>query len=341
MSGVLCFTSINYHYLAKARVLASSLKRFHPDWHFVLCVTDAMPDGGTLDLAGEPFDELLITQEVLGDLGPGWFFKHDVVEVCTAVKGPLLEKFCDRGFDAIVYLDPDIAVFNPLQGLIEALERSDILLTPHQLEPDDQYYQIFDNEVCSLRHGIFNLGFVAIKPSAEGRRFARWWSARLTDFCVSDERLGLFVDQKWCDHVPVFFDGVKILRDPGYNVASWNLSRRKISIDRSGRILCNGKLLYFYHFTKLGPVGDAMTQRYAKDNIEVYELWSWYRRKVEDFAFDDLPDGWWALGQFSNGAKITSEQRRCYRDRPDLQTYFPDPYLAEGNSFYEWCGRNA
>ena len=85
MSDVLCFTSINYHYLAKARVLASSLKRFHPDWHFVLCVTDAMPDGCSLDLAGEPFDELLITQEVLGDLGPGWFFQHDVVEVCTAV----------------------------------------------------------------------------------------------------------------------------------------------------------------------------------------------------------------------------------------------------------------
>ncbi len=134
---------------------------------------------------------------------------------------------------------------------------------------------------------------------------------------------------------------MKILRDPGYNVASWNLSRRKISIDRSGRILCNGKLLYFYHFTKLGPVGDAMTQRYAKDNIEVYELWSWYRRKVEESAFEELPDGWWALGQFSNGTTITSEQRRCYRDRPDLQTYFPDPYLAEGNSFYEWYGRNA
>ena len=34
---------------------------------------------------------------------------------------------------------------------------------------------------------------------------------------------GVYTDQRWCDLVPALFDGVKVLRDPGLNVASWNL----------------------------------------------------------------------------------------------------------------------
>ncbi len=48
-----------------------------------------------------------------------------------------------------------------------------------------------------------------------------------------------FTDQRWCDLVPSLFDRVHIERDPGYNVASWNLSTRRIQILATGNIVVN------------------------------------------------------------------------------------------------------
>jgi hypothetical protein len=77
--------------------------------------------------------------------------------------------------------------------------------------------------------------------------------------------------------VPAFFDGVHILRDPGYNVASWNLSRRPITIEEDGTIRAAGHRLRFFHFTKVTHVGEIMLERYAGNRIEVFELMKWYR----------------------------------------------------------------
>src|SRR5690606_8750999 len=131
-----------------------------------------------------------------------------------------------------------------------------------------------------LQYGVFNLGFVAVSNDSEGLRFASWWAERLFDWCHDRLDIGIFVDQKWCNLVPCFFDNVKISRDPGYNVASWNLSQRRISFSNKGELLVNDSLLRFFHFTKLGPIGDAMTERYAASNIEVYEVWRWYRDEI-------------------------------------------------------------
>jgi hypothetical protein len=181
---------------------------------------------------------------------------------------------------------------------------------------------------------------LAVRNDENGLAFARWWESRLRNFCYDNKAGGLFVDQKWCDHVPAMFDGVKIVRDPGYNVASWNLSRRRISISSAGDILVNGYPLRFYHFTKLGPIGDAMTRRYAADNSEVYEIWAWYKRKVDQFSDDKISDGYWHYRHFSNHELIPKEARVLYRSRLDLQTAFQNPFEASGYSFYRWLLEN-
>ena len=118
-------------------------------------------------------------------------------------------------------------------------------------------------------------------------------------------------------------------------------SRRKISFERTsaGRALVNGSPLKFYHFTKFGGVGLSMTERYGGDNVEVYELWQWYHRKLTSLVVPQVSIGYWAYGQFSNGVKITDEMRRLYRSRADLMKYFDDPYEITGNSLYEWFKR--
>jgi len=335
-----CFTSFSFSYLAKARVLAHSLKKHHPDWHLSAVITDRQPQGFNFDIANEMFDDVIWGDEIFGAETPAWLFKHDVIEVCTAVKGPVLKRLAElTGSDKIFYFDPDIAIFSSLDPLVESLDDESILLTPHQLEPDTTHSAILDNEVCSLRYGTYNLGFIGVRTDREGLRFANWWSDRLSRYCYDDPSIGIFVDQKWCELVPAFFDRVKIVRDPGCNVASWNLSTRKLAIGANGDVLVNGSPLRFFHFTKLGPIGDVMTQRYARENTEVYEIWSWYKRQVDRHTDPAIPQGWWKYGKYSNGVPITKEARVLYRERADLQSTFPDPFEVEGNSYYAWLKR--
>jgi hypothetical protein len=334
---VLCFTSFSFSYLNRARVLFTSLRRFHPDWHLVALITDRLPPGFDFDLSREPFDEVVWPEQLGITNVEQWLFKHDIVEACTAVKGPYINSVNQELYDAAIYLDPDTCLFNTLAPLIELLETHDIVLTPHLLEPEASRFAIIDNEITPLWAGIYNLGFVAIRTGGEGARFAQWWRDRLEAFCYDDVPRGLFVDQRWCDHVPVFFDKVHILKDPGYNTASWNVNQRRIQIGPDGEVRSNGNLLRFWHFTKLGPLGDTMTRRYAKDQIAVYELWRWYRLQVTQATSPEIPSRYWAFGQYEDGTPIERSHRLLYRQRDDLQAAFPDPFAGGGrDGFAGW-----
>ncbi|WP_309605379.1 hypothetical protein [Phenylobacterium sp.] len=336
---VVCYSSFTFSYLNRARVLFQTVRRFHPDWETVALITDRPPPGFDFDPAREPFDRVVWADDLGVPDFAGWLFKHDVVEVCTAVKGPFLHQACASGAEAVIYLDPDTALFASLAPLEALLEAHDIVLTPHLIDPNDDPAAIRDNDLSASRTGIFNLGFVAIRTTGEGARFARWWNDRLLDWCYDDMANGMFVDQRWCDHVPALFDKVKVLRDPGYNVASWNLSRRTVAVGKDGAITVNGAPLRFWHFTKLGPLGDIMTRRYAGENFPVYEIWSWYKRQVAAVTEPSIPPRWWAYGSYSDGVPIEKAHRLLYRQRDDLQAAFPDPFRAGGGGYRQWLER--
>jgi hypothetical protein len=245
----------------------------------------------------------------------------------------MLCRLLDEGAAKVVYLDPDIAVFGDLGEIGALLDQFNVVLTPHQVEPDQQPAAIIDNEIGSLKFGIYNLGFIAVAGTPEGKRFAQWWCDRLMQFCFDDVPNGLFTDQRWCDHVPAMFDCVYVLRNPGYNVASWNLSRRPITINSDGSVCAAGAPLRFYHFTKITWIGEVMLERYANDRVEVFELMHWYKGRLKANAATNLPDRWWAYGTYTSGKPIQREQRRAYRDKPELRKNIPNPYEAEPSLF--------
>ena len=75
---------------------------------------------------------------------------------------------------------------------------------------------------------------------------------------------------------------------------------RQISIftfPSDGDIYVNGSPLRFFHFTKLGPIGRKMTERYAGNNTEVFELWRWYREQIDINVVESLPSGYWGYGK--------------------------------------------
>jgi hypothetical protein len=333
------YTSFTFSYLNRARVLASSLKRQHPEWVFWAVLTDRPPDGFSFNASEEDFDQIIRAEDLFGDSTETWLFRHDIVEACTAVKGKALLHIMDQPcVDKIFYFDPDIAIFGSMQPVVDLLDNWSIILTPHQTTPEITEIAIRDNEITSLHYGTYNLGFLAVRNDLESREFADWWSKRLDKWCFDRLDIGVFVDQKWCNLVPCYFDSVKVLRDPGYNVASWNLSHRKATISEDGSLLINGFPLRFFHFTKLGPLGNTMTERYAKDNIEIYEIWAWYEREVRRLSDPSIPAGWWHYGTFENGDKIPKAVREFYRYREDLVRAFPEP---RGDGFRTWLLQNS
>ena len=335
MSEVHCYTSATFAYLDRVRVLGETLRRHHPDWTLWLCLSDQEPAGLGYDPVSETFDHVVRLSELgLPDL-ERWTFEHDVVELCTAVKGPMLCRLLEGGARKVVYLDPDIAVLGNLTEIVELLNHHSIVLTPHQIQPDTDHTAIIDNEIGSLKFGIYNLGFLAVAAGPEGLRFARWWRDRLVAFCYDDVPNGLFTDQRWCDHIPSFFRGVHILRDTGYNVASWNLSQRPVTIEVDGSILAGGRPLRFFHFTKVSGPGPVMLERYCGGRLEMFEVLTWYLRRLAVHNLKDVPPGWWAYGRYADGTTISREHRVAYRTQPALRARYPHPFSSGPAMFNE------
>lgn len=335
MSEVCVFTSAAFNYIPKVRMLFQSLREFHPEWRLHLALADELRP--TVDLSQEPFDEVWSVADLEIPNWRGWAFCHNIVELSTAIKPFMLARLLRQpGCRKVVYLDPDTVAFSRLDDILEALDHANIVLTPHQTTPEKTLPAVIDNEICSLKHGIYNLGFVAVAATDIGHSFAQWWSERVYHFCRADIPNGLFTDQRWVDLAPAFFNGVAIMRSSRHNVATWNLTTREFSLSSSGQYLVDGEPLGFYHFTGFDSGAHRiMAAKNAGNNPVVHQLVDWYDKQTENLAQDPLAKEPWAYGVYSDGTAITKAQRLLYRERTDLQKRFPDPFQA--GTYLHWC----
>jgi hypothetical protein len=120
------FTSITSNYIPKARVLAHSVKQYVPNAVFHLLLCDAPPQG--FDLEQEEFDHLMLLHELDIDNEKAWIFQHNVVELCTAVKGRGFQEIFRRyGPDKVIFFDPDMVLFSGLQAIDSQLDQHSVL----------------------------------------------------------------------------------------------------------------------------------------------------------------------------------------------------------------------
>ena len=84
----------------------------------------------------------------IGDL-PRWIFRHQIVELCTAVKGTAFQHIAEQfGAERIYYFDPDIIVAGRLDDLERAGPEHDPAHPPHD-GPETDLQAIIDNEHCA------------------------------------------------------------------------------------------------------------------------------------------------------------------------------------------------
>ena len=323
-------TIIAKNYLPFARVLMSSLHVSSPDILRIVILVDR--PAGLFDPAHEDFETILSESLPIPD--SAWFhFKYTILELSTAVKPFALEYILEHyGVDQVLFFDPDIVIYGDLQVLMRALDDSSIILTPHLTSPLTDEYRPTDLEI--LRSGAYNLGFIGIRRCSETARFLQWWKTRLYDHCVVDLSKGLFVDQRWIDLVPGMFGGVRILRNPGLNVAYWNLSHRAVVRSPRG-YLANGEPLCFFHFSGFNPDephGFSRHQnRFTLDNLgEVRELVLEYRNRLYERGYCECRKWPYAFGSFRNGFPIPDMGRPAHHELPEVVARISDPFSEEG-----------
>lgn len=329
--SIAAVTIVSRNYLSTARVLARSYAAVHPDSAFYVFICDEL-DG--VDAEAEPFQLLSLADVPIP--GPAYFFtQYSVMEANTAVKPFVLDHLLFTvGHEKVAYIDPDIQMFQPMSEMWAALDDSSIVLTPHMRQPlaDDKH----PTELGILQSGTYNLGFVGLKADETARRFLEWWQERLYRDCIVDIPRGLFVDQKWVDLVPGYFQAVHILHAPTYNVAYWNLHDREVVFDGDTPTV-DGQPLVFFHFSGYSPFfPDRLSKHQNRHDLAdlpgVRRLCDGYGARLleEDHVRQSaIPYAWATL---PNGVKVSGAVRRALRRIQSRGLTPPDPW-ADADGF--------
>lgn len=209
-------TIIACNYLAHARVLASSFFDHHPDGSFTVLLID--DEQRELDASCESFrclrlNDIGLERTEIGQLGA----IYDVTELATAVKPPFLRYLLSAGAIDVIYLDPDIKIYDSLEEVSRLARRHSIVLTPHTTESAPRDGRRI-NDFHILAAGVYNLGFIAVGSGSES--FLAWWWKKTRREARVDPLRMMFTDQRWVDFVPSFFDHF-ILKDPAYKRRRW------------------------------------------------------------------------------------------------------------------------
>ena len=324
-------TIVSPNYLAFARVLSASYLAHHSEHRFfVLVVADTADPAPFQDTSFEP---VMLHELGLDDLR-GEAMKYDILELNTNVKPAFMAYLLERhSLDQLVYLDPDVLVLHPLTPVFTALDRgATAVLTPHITAP--VYDGRSPSEQDHLYNGTYNLGFIALRRSAEAERLLAWWSARCLALGFSEGRTGLFVDQKWMNLAPGLFEDVSILRDPGCNMAYWNLQERTLTPAGSGYCVNGAVPLCFFHFSGIAPAEAGQLSKHTNrftlaDRPDLLALFAGYRAALldaRDSAAESIPYG---FDHLSDGIVITRLARRIY-SRHQARWQGTDPFDAAG-----------
>lgn len=321
-------TIISKNYLAYARTLCQSLKLHHPDIPCFVLIVDHIEN------KFEPSQENFVTIDLESLDIPNFYdfsFKYTLVELSTAVKPYFLEYLIEHyKLEKLIYLDPDIYVYQSLNTLFSLLDIHSVILTPHitQSYPED-------NKIMRDKHillsGLYNLGFIAIANNVNGMSLIKWWQQKLYDQCIVDFQNGFFVDQKWMDFAPIMFDEIYILKKSGYNIGYWNLHENKIGF-KENSWYCNDEPLYFYHFSgiflnKIEIISKYQTRYTLLNKPELRALFENYRQCLIQNKYNECINWSYTYDFYKNGRKISPEAKKSYYKLGKLRNkIFTEPF---------------
>ena len=335
-------TIVAKNFVPFARVLATSLREHHPTVPFFTVLADRV--GAEFAPDREPFETVLLEELEIPDLHRQCF-RYTRQQLSILAKPYLLRHLLKRGFSAAVFLDADILVVDSLQPLFDETAAHAISLTPHLLDPLSASTRLA-RELNILQSGVYNGGFIGVAQHEPAGSFLGWWADRLHTHCRHDITDGMHYDQRWLDLVPALFGDVHLVRDPGCNVAYWNLSERDLKLTANGIRASSGPCR-FYHFSGFEPERPGTVTRYSSrltiDSIgPAAALFARYVELLRAQGHLECRLWPYAFDAFDNGVPIPDVARRLYLDLGDASDCFRDPFETSApHSYFRWLNEPA
>jgi hypothetical protein len=240
-SDVAVVTVATGSYLHRVRALFESVRELMPGALQVVCCLDSVAD--KLDLSDEAFEVIEAR-----DLGlPRYdqlMLAFNPMAACCALKPHIaLHALEYDHIQRVIYLDNDVGLYQKPEEMLELLLRHSFVVTPHNFEPFPN--DITLDESMQVKTGVYNAGIFGVSKVVEGIRFLKWWANWMLDPRHVNDKY--FYDQIWLNYVPAYCQEACVLRNPGYNVAYWNLAERDLHrVD--GSFFCGDHPLVAFHF---------------------------------------------------------------------------------------------
>lgn len=220
-----------------------------------------------------------------------------------------------------------------------------MVLTPHITEPLPA--GAMPDAGVIQQYGIWNAGMFGVQANAEAMGFLHWWSDIMTDPRRLSGPRGW--DQQWLEFAPAMVEQVKILRDPTYNVALWNLASRRLARGRDGWEV-DGRELTTFHFSWFDESNPRSWLRGQPScNLKITEelvgLGEEYAALLKAGETRPKPPTQYGFACYRDGKEITVRQRELLASRLwDCLGADDDPFdsawthssIPEGGPLSQW-----
>jgi hypothetical protein len=342
--AVIVVTIVSRAYVPQARVLARSFAEHHPGQRlWALLIDDIHHE--IID-ANEPFNVLRLSDididtEELHRMA--MMFSGKLIAV---IKPWVFEHFLARGAEAVIYIDGDFVLYGDIEEL--GLAAADgVVLVPHVLRPMPRD-GLDPSETTILGAGIYNAGLFGVGPNHGG--FLDFLKDRLRRECIFNASLMRFNEQRWLDFVPSLFPH-RVIRDPGIDVAYWNLQDRPLShVD--GVWTAGSVALRAFHFSSFDPRTLGVGGRYERGGsarIKAAEtpafaaLLDDYRSRLYKDGFEAAVETGFAFDLLPGDIPVLDSLRSIFIDEvldadSGLGDYPPDPFEPSLNlRFLAWA----
>lgn len=178
----------------------------------------------------------------------------------------------------ITYIDSDLCFFDDPELIYSEIGENSIAITPHRFSSCNKFRE---------QWGIYNVAFNYFRRDEDGLICLNWWRDRCLEWCYDRLEDGKFADQKYLDDWLERFQNVKVLDNPGINLAPWNVGDMQFS--KSKKVFVNGLPLIFYHFHGLKKVKPTLFDpnwyiyKIKPCNILISEVYQKYSNKYAEF----------------------------------------------------------
>jgi len=253
-------------------------------------------------------------------------YYYDPFELSNSLKPYLIgELFAHFGATHVIYLDSDLLITGSFARVWEGFGSTSLLVSPHQFGPPALGNGLI-SEVNVADMGFLNGGFAAWRGGAAADRMLSWMRTRFVVQGFCDRQHGMFVDQKLLPLLLQYFpDDVRILRDPGINIAFWNAYERNVHQAADGRWRVGDSDVLFFHLSgyRLKCPGVPCTYLEPATNEGLLRQSPWMKEVLAQYHEvlqrhqSDNNGGAYKFDRYK-GVKLTQEFRRLLFTKGDL-----------------------